>query len=145
MLHLTVLLSRAPQVEAAFDKLMADQQDPHSTHYHQWLTPQQSGILFGATQDDIGALSKWLQDQGFTIDNVAPSRIFIEVSAPVSIVSVALATNFYYFKLPHAMGSGGSYLSATSEPAIPTTFIPLVEAISGLSHIPVHAMSQRRH
>lgn len=143
-LHLTFLLSRAPKVEAAFDQLIADQQNPHSTRYHQWLTPDQSGILFGATQDDISALSRWLQSQGFTIDNIALNRIVVEVSAPASVVSAALATNFSYFNFPGEAESRGPHLSATSEPKIPTALIPLVEAISGLSYIPVHAMSERK-
>jgi hypothetical protein len=43
---LSFVLTRAPQVEAAYTQLLADQQDPASPHYHQWPTPQQIGDLY---------------------------------------------------------------------------------------------------
>src|ERR1019366_3151943 len=46
-LHLDLVLSRAPAVEAAFQQRLRDQQDRTSALYHQWLTPAQIGTLYG--------------------------------------------------------------------------------------------------
>src|ERR1700733_12044749 len=51
-LHLTFVLSRSAELQASFTQLLADQQDPNSPRYHQWLTPQQVGERYGPTQHD---------------------------------------------------------------------------------------------
>ena len=46
-LQLTFVLSRSAELQASFTQLLADQQNPSSPSYHQWLTPQQVGERFG--------------------------------------------------------------------------------------------------
>src|ERR1039458_8142632 len=41
--QLTLVLSRSPQQEAAFQQFLAEQQNPASPTYHHWLTPPRSG------------------------------------------------------------------------------------------------------
>ena len=41
--QLTLVLSRSPQQEAAFQQFLAEQQNPASPNYHHWLTPPRSG------------------------------------------------------------------------------------------------------
>jgi len=74
-LHLTFVFSRAPEQQAAFDQLLADQQNPASPRYHQWLTPQQSGELYGPTQHDLDAFTAWLALHGLGSAEVSPSRL----------------------------------------------------------------------
>ena len=51
----------------ALDQLIAEQQDPASPLYHQWLTPAQFAAQFGPTEEEFAAVSQWLTGQGFTI------------------------------------------------------------------------------
>src|ERR1035437_5704427 len=88
-LHLTFVLSRAPQLQATFTQLLADQQDPASPRYHQWLTPQQVGELYGPTQHDIDAFAAWLTSRSLAPSEVSPSRIFLTVNGTASAVSAA--------------------------------------------------------
>src|SRR4029077_20484598 len=37
--HASMVFSLAPTQQAALDKLLAEQQDPHSSNYRKWLTP----------------------------------------------------------------------------------------------------------
>ncbi len=57
---LTFDVARSPEVQAAFEQLLADQQNPASPRYHQWLTPQQIGEQYGPTQHDLDAFTAWL-------------------------------------------------------------------------------------
>ena len=142
LIHMNFVLTRAPQLEAAFNQLLEYQQNPASPRFHHWLSPQQVG-LYGPTPHDLDALSSWLSSQGITVEGIAPSRTSLEASAPASVVSRALAISFRYFILPGDTRFAGTpklLLSATSEPALPTALIPLVMGISGLSEIPVHSM-----
>ena len=75
--QMTLVLARSPQQEAALTQLLADQQNPASPSYHQWLTPQEMGDRFGLSDQDIAAITGWLQSQGLHVNWVAPSRIFI--------------------------------------------------------------------
>jgi subtilase family serine protease len=134
-LHLTFVLSRAPQLQAAFTQLLADQQDPASPRYHQWLTPQQVGELYGPTQHDIDALTAWLTSRSLAPSELSPSRIFLTVSGPVSAVSVALSTSFHSFTL-----NGEPRLSTTQEPALPAALAAIVQSIAGLSDTPIQPM-----
>jgi subtilase family serine protease len=134
-LHLTFVLSRAPQLQADFTQLLADQQDPASPRYHQWLTPQQVGELYGPTQHDIDALAAWLTSRGLAAPEVSPSRIFLTVNGPASTVSAALSTSFHSFIL-----NGEPRLSTTQDPALPAAFAAIVQSIDGLSDTPIQPM-----
>ena len=50
--------------QAALDQLLAEQRDPASPNYHQWLTPEQYAARFGMSQDDLDKVTGWLQSQG---------------------------------------------------------------------------------
>ena len=65
MTDLIMVLSRSPEQQAAFDKFVAGQYDPNSPDFHQWLTPEQIGENFGASQTDIATVSNWLTGHGF--------------------------------------------------------------------------------
>jgi subtilase family serine protease len=134
-LHLTFVLSRAPQQQADFTQLLADQQDPAAPSYHQWLTPQQVGELYGPTQHDIDALAAWLTSRGLATAEVSPSRIFLTVNAPVSAVSAALSTTFHSFTF-----NGEPRLSTTQDPALPAALAAIVQSIDGLSDTPILPM-----
>ena len=136
-LHLTFVLSRAPQLQAAFTQLLADQQDPASPRYHQWLTPGQVGEFYGPTQHDIDALSAWLASRGLAPSEVSPSRIFLTVNGTASTVSAALSTSFHSFTF-----NGEPRLSITEDPALPVAFAAIVQSIDGLSDTPVLPMGR---
>ena len=137
-LHLSIVLRRDPAVQAAFTQFLADQQNPGSPLYHQWLTPQQVGVLFGPTSSDLAAVSSWLIGQGLTVDSVAPSRAILEVSGTTATVANAFRTSFGYFTL-----NGKARFSAIAEPSIPTALTPVIDSISGLTEIPIEPHSQR--
>jgi subtilase family serine protease len=134
-LRLTFVLSRSPEVQARFAQLLADQQNPSSSSYHQWLTPQQVGERFGPTQHDMDALTNWLGSQGLTVEETSPSRVFVRVTGSASIVAGALATSFHTFS-----DNGRSRMSATVDPAIPAAFAPLVTSVSGLADTDIRPM-----
>ena len=137
-MRLSIILRRDPTVEAAFEKLIADQQNPGSPLYHQWLTPQQIGNLYGPTPSDVAAVTGWLASQGLSVLSVSPSRISVRVSGSTASVANAFRTNFAYYNL-----AGSAHRSATSEPTIPTALTPVIAAIDGLTEVPVEPQSHR--
>ena len=137
-MQLTFVLARSPELQAAFTRLLADQQDLTSPYYHQWLTPDQVGTLYGPTRQDLAALTTWLTGQGFSLTETAPSRMFLTVTAPASTVASAFGTSL------HTFGSKGqTRITTIAEPSLPAAFAPLVSTIVGLSQhdsTPMHHM-----
>src|SRR5476651_1501306 len=78
--HLTVMLRRTPERQQAFEELLRQQQDSGSPNFHRWLTAVEVGEQFGASPQDIGAVTSWLQAQGLRVDGIANSRVRIEFS-----------------------------------------------------------------
>ena len=128
--QLTFVLSRSPELQAAFTQLLDDQQNPSSPSYHQWLTPQQVGERFGPTQHDVDALTQWMGSQGLTVLETTPSRVFVRVSGPASTVGSALGTSFHSFAL-----NGTTRMAATVDPSIPAAFSGIVNSITGMAEV----------
>ena len=100
--HLQLMLSRSPMRQNALNKLMAQQHDPASSKFHQWLTPQQFGDAFGVKDQDIAAAKAWLVSQGFTVNNVFPNKMQIDFSGTVGQVNKAFHTTENHYKLAMA-------------------------------------------
>jgi subtilase family serine protease len=126
--HVSVILSRDAAAQAAFDQLVANQQIPSSPFYHQWLTPQQVGQLYGPTANDLAAVGSWLMSQGLKVDSVSPSGMIIRASGTMAAVGNAFHTSFGTF----AVG-GRQRLSATSEPLIPAVLGAVIHSVHGLT------------
>ena len=138
-LHLFVFLQRDPAVEASFTQFLADQQNPSSPLYHQWLTPQQVGEFFGPTQSDVAAVTSRLSVQGLTVTSVSPSRVVIEVTGSAASVANAFHVNFAYYSF-----AGKPRLSSDSDPSIPSALTPLIASIGGLSEVVRLPQSSRK-
>jgi subtilase family serine protease len=127
-LRVSVILSRDASAQAALDELVANQQNPNSAFYHQWLTPQQVGQFYGPTANDLAAVNSWLTSQGLKIDSVSPSGMIIHASGTMAVVGNAFRTSFGTF----AVGER-QRLSATSEPSIPAVLGAVIHSVHGLT------------
>jgi subtilase family serine protease len=92
MERMQLVLKHAAQQEAALQQLLADQQNPASSSYHKWLTPEQFGEQFGVSQQDVQTVTAWLQAQGFQVEEVAKGRNVIEFSGNAGQVQQAFHT-----------------------------------------------------
>ncbi|MDR3388489.1 MAG: S53 family peptidase [Rudaea sp.] len=139
--HLTIQLRRTDEREQAFQQLLKDQQDPSSPGYHHWLTPVELGAQFGSSQQDIDAVSDWLNAQGLHVDAVANSRTRITFSGTAGAVANALTTSMHYYQ-----AGAEVRIANAGDPQIPAALSPLVQSIRGLAisaHRPQNRMSLR--
>jgi subtilase family serine protease len=135
---MTLVLARHPDRQAAFEKLLADQQDPASPSFHQWLTPSEIGERYGLTTEELDALTGWLKSQGLRVDWVASGRNFIGFSGAAADIGRAFQTELNYYHV-----DGERKLSIATPPMLPTALAPMVKAIRGLYTIndrPLHKM-----
>jgi subtilase family serine protease len=125
--EMTVVLERHPDREQAFEKLLADQQNPASPEFHKWLSPSEIGERFGMSAEDLDAVTGWLQSQGLHVDWVSSGRNFIGFSGAAGDVSRAFRTELDYYDV-----DGLRKISVSSPPLVPSELAPLIHSIRGL-------------
>lgn len=135
--HMLLILKRSPDQEAALDALLAGQQDPASPQYHQWLTPQQFGGLYGPADADISVITNWLASQGFKINSVSPGRMAIDFSGTAGQVRNAFSTNIHNYAV-----NGQQYWANSTDPQIPSALAPVVAGVASLHNFPLKPLHQ---
>jgi subtilase family serine protease len=81
--------------QAELDALLIDLQDPHSSSYHQWLTPEQFGERFGPSEKDVAALTAAMRAHGLVPTAVARSRRWVRFSGTAGNVEKAFAAQIH--------------------------------------------------
>jgi len=123
--RMLLVLKRSTEREAALDKLLEEQQQPSSPNYHQWLTPDEFGQQFGASDADIQAITSWLQSHGFKVEAPSRGRTVIEFSGNAGQVQRAFHTTIHKFVV-----GGKEHWANAGDPRIP---VALAEAVAGVS------------
>ncbi len=120
----------------SLERLVAQLNDPTSPSYHQWLTPEQFGKRFGITDDDLSDITGWLQLHGFTIDEIAPGRGWINFSGNVGQVERAFHTAIHDFDI-----DGKQFHANVKDPEIPRALADVVSGVVTLHNFPKKAMN----
>src|SRR5580693_2506383 len=87
--NITLLLRPSAAQQTALEQLLAEQQDPTSANYHDWLTPEAYAERFGTSAADLDKIAGWLRSQGFAVRYTARGRDFISFSGTASQAEAA--------------------------------------------------------
>src|ERR1700675_844494 len=136
--RMLLLLQRAPEQEAALRQLLDDQLTLNSPKHHAWLTPEQFGAQFGATDADIQATTSWLSVKGFHSIQVGPGRTAIQFSGTAAQVRDAFHTEIHSYVV-----NGGQHFANSSDPQIPAALAPVVAGVVSLHNFPKFAHSHK--
>jgi pseudomonalisin len=136
MNRMVLLLSVRPDAQAELAQLLADQQNPKSLSYHKWVTPQEFGLRFGPTDQDITDASSWLKKFGFSIDEVGNGRMWINFSGDVQKVERAFQTNIRNYEV-----DGKMHFANATDPSIPRALAGLVQGVVSLHNFTTHPNS----
>ena len=97
--RMLLVLTPAPEVQAARERFLKALQDLASPDYHRWLTPAGYGARFGPDPAQVDAAARWLTGHGLRVDAVAPSGQTITFSGPAGQVEEAFATAILEFQV----------------------------------------------
>jgi hypothetical protein len=125
--RMLLVLSRSPEQETALQALLDQQQDKSSPNYHNWLTPEQFGQQFGPADQDVQAVTSWLQTHGFQVSRVSKGRVVIEFSGTASQLKEAFHTEIHKYAV-----NGEEHWANASDPQIPAALAPVVAGIKTL-------------
>ncbi len=137
--HLQLLLKRPAQTEAALVQRIAQQHDPKSPLYHQWLTAAQLGAEYGPAPQDVAAVTDWLTRRGFTVNHVQPNGMVIDFSGTAEQVRGAFGTDLHQFEV-----GGRMHLSNLADPRIPAALAPVVSGVVSLHDFMPHVNFRAR-
>jgi subtilase family serine protease len=138
---LILVLRRSPDRQAAFEALLAAQQDPASPQFHHWLTPAEIGQKYGPAQADIATVTHWLQNHGFTVDQVSNDHLAITFSGMASQVESTFHTEIHNLQV-----KGESHIANMSDPQIPEALTPVVVGVKALHNFfprPLHHLGSQ--
>jgi len=125
--NITLLLKPSDDRQLALERLLAEQQDPASPNYHNWLTPETYAERFGTSAADLDKVGAWLRSEGFTVRYTARGRDFISFSGTARQVLAALHTEIHRYRV----GSEIHFANAT-DLALPAAIAPMVAGVLGL-------------
>jgi hypothetical protein len=125
---ITLVLSRSPQQQAALDQLLAEQTNPASPLFHQWLTPDQFAARFGPAPSDVASTEQWLQDRGFSLDPTARISGRISFSGTASQVHQAFGAELHRFRTNNEF-----HFAPATELSLPPALAPVTAAVLHLS------------
>ncbi len=126
-LNLSVGLQLRNQSDLA--SLLSDLNNPRSSRYHQYLTPQEFAAQYGPTTDQVQQVKDYLQQQGLTVTNVASNGLLIDATASVAQAEAAFRVTINNYML----GANAFFANATP-PIIPGSLSSIIASIGGLDN-----------
>jgi subtilase family serine protease len=140
MIHgIRLVLSPSEAQAADLEQLLEQQRDPSSPEYQRWLTPEQYGERFGASENDLARMASWLESQGLTVDETARARNWIACSGTAEQIRFAFRTELHRYEV-----DGETHFANATDPAVPAAVADLIGAIRGLDDFRPHAPGVHR-
>ncbi len=127
-----ILLKPSADREAALQRFLTEAHSPDSPNYHRWLTPDQYGAQFGASDEDTQAVVQWLQSSGFAVARVTRSKTMIEFSGTAAAVRSGLHTEIHEYQV-----DGTSFYANDREISVPAAIAPRIRAVAPLNSRPL--------
>ncbi|MGH8279406.1 MAG: S53 family peptidase, partial [Gammaproteobacteria bacterium] len=105
-------------------------QDPTSSIYHQFLTPQEFNAMYGPTAAQAAAVAAYLKQQGLNVIGVTPDNRLIHVKSTSGALERAfgIRMNDYTYH-------GRAVFGTPDSPQFPSAIASSVQAVLGLSDI----------
>jgi hypothetical protein len=127
MERVILLLRGSDEQEAALQALLEGLYDSTSPQFHHWLTPDDFGRRFGIADQDIAAITAWLQSHGAVVNSVARNRRMMEFSGTAAQMSALLGSEIHEYRV-----NGELHYANASLPTIPAALAPVVSGVVSL-------------
>ena len=125
--HVVVAFRPSASQQAELDQLLAEQQNPNSPRFHQWLSPEEFAGRFGLSTADESKVTAWLESQGLEVKQQSRARNWIAFSGSARTIGRALRTEIHRFA-----GAGAGHFANTTEPSVPAALEEIVGGFFGL-------------
>jgi len=134
-LDMYLQLKRSPELERSAAQFVESLTDKSSPNFHKWITAAEYGRRFGASEEDIATVSRWLESHGFTVNGVPANNMAIDFSGNAGQVREALHTEIHNLEV-----AGKRHFANVSDPEIPAALLPAVTGVVSLHNFMPHSM-----
>jgi hypothetical protein len=138
--HMHLVLQRSAAQEQELNQLMEEQNDKNSPNFHKWLSAAEFGEQFGVSQQDIDAVTGWLESHGFHVNQVYANHMMIDFGGNAGQLREAFHTPIHNIEF-----KGEPHISNMSNPQIPAALAPVIKGIASLNDIKPKAMHEPKY
>lgn len=121
--------------QAVLESLITAQHDPASPYYHQWLTPEEYGQRFGASENDLQQIVNWLRTHGMDSVEIGANRSSIVFGGAAVQVETTFHTRIHAYRV-----GGELHHANVSDPEIPDALAGVVAGVVSLHDFRSEAM-----
>src|SRR5215475_14901064 len=130
--RITMMFKPTGAQQASLATFLDQLHNPSSPEFQHWLTPEQFADRFGMSRADMDKIVGWLRAQGFVIEDVAPSRLWITFAGNARQVESAFKTEIHHYVV-----NGTSHYANAIEPAVPDALADVVLGLQSLHNFRV--------
>ncbi len=126
--HMIMVLQASTEQDHALMTLIDQQLDSGHANFHHWITPDQFGAALGVADSDIRQITDWLSSEGFTVEQVAPGKRFIQFSGSAGQVESAFQTEMHRYSI-----NGDSHIANSTDITVPDALRPVIAGVPTLN------------
>jgi subtilase family serine protease len=126
--QMLLVLKAQPGRQAELDGLVAAQQDTQSAEYHQWVTPEEFGVRFGAAPEDVARVTAWLGGHGFEVDDLPAGGRLVVFSGTAGQVEETFHAGLERYNV-----EGAAHIANSLDPEIPSALSGVVAGVVSLN------------
>jgi subtilase family serine protease len=101
--------------------------DPKSSSYRHYVSAAEFRRQFAPSQAQVGAVQKWLRDQGFKVDYTPQNNHYVEAEGTVAQAQAAFGTPFAMYQV-----NGKTLRSPSGDVTVPSVLADSVTGVLGL-------------
>ncbi|GAA2739741.1 protease pro-enzyme activation domain-containing protein [Kitasatospora cinereorecta] len=130
--QISVAVSLKLHNTAELDRFLHAVATPGTAEYGHYLTPEQFGAKFGATQADVDQVRAFLTAQGLKVGSVSANRQVIDATGSADQVAKAFGTHESTYTDPQQ--AGATFFANDSAATVPAALAGVVEGVDGLNN-----------
>ncbi|GAA2823305.1 hypothetical protein GCM10010441_54740 [Kitasatospora paracochleata] len=130
--QISVAVSLKLHNTAELDRFLHALATPGTAEYGHYLTPEQFGAKFGATQADVDQVRAFLTAQGLKVGSVSANRQVIDATGSADQVAKAFGTHESTYTDPQQ--AGATFFANDSAATVPAALAGVVEGVDGLNN-----------
>lgn len=130
--RLLLMMARPADRERDLQQFLRNVHAPGSPAYHQWVSPEEFGARFGATDQDTQLVSEWLLSHGLSVARITKGKSVLEFSGTARQLREALHTEIHQYSM-----QGKTYYANSSEIKVPQSIASRIAAFAPLNTFPL--------
>jgi len=140
--HMRLAIGLPLRNRGQLNQLLGQLYDPHSTNYHQYLTPEEFTARFGPTPEDYAAVINFAKASGLKVEAMYSNRTVVDVSGDAAEVQKVFHVKLHEYRHPT---ENRNFYAPDGEPSVDVG-VPL-SGIEGLNNfvIPRPALVRKQN